>query len=201
MRPSAAQVNNSFPSQNDIQLLIPFLHSYQPLHLNRFWVRSYCPRCSIWHQLDLHQPSPRRADFGWNNRCFQNDRKCEPFHLILDAAEVFSQKFLILFNFILHLTSYHARYFLRKHLRKSRNLTVSSLKMILLSLIFKLSISQSSTQLMVRKSHAQVISLQQSWTKNFPWCLQMSMLRVQSRFNQILLVHHQLFLLFRQRLL
>ena len=35
-RPSTAQVNNlSFP-QNDIQLLIPFLHSYQPLHPNRF---------------------------------------------------------------------------------------------------------------------------------------------------------------------
>ena len=32
MRPSAAQVNNSSFPQNDVQLLIPFPHSYQPLH-------------------------------------------------------------------------------------------------------------------------------------------------------------------------
>ena len=43
-RPSVAQVNNSSFPQNDIQFLIPLLHSYQPLHPNRFWVRNCCPR-------------------------------------------------------------------------------------------------------------------------------------------------------------
>ena len=59
MRPSAALVNNpSFP-QNDIQLLILFLHSYQPLHPNQLWVRNYCPRHLIWHQLGLSSADPQ----------------------------------------------------------------------------------------------------------------------------------------------
>ena len=65
-RPSAAQVNNSFPSQNDTQLLTPFLHSYQLLHPKRFWVRSCCPRRLVWHQLDLHQPIPKKSRFWLN---------------------------------------------------------------------------------------------------------------------------------------
>ena len=62
-RPSAAQVNNSFFPQNDIQLLIPFLHSYQPLHSNWLWVRNCCPRRLIQHQLNLHRPILKRRQF------------------------------------------------------------------------------------------------------------------------------------------
>ena len=75
MRPSAAQVNNSFPSQNDIQLLTPFLHSYQPLHPNRFWVRSYCPRRLIQHQLDLHWPIPKKSWFWLKQQMFPKWQK------------------------------------------------------------------------------------------------------------------------------
>ena len=54
-RPSAAQVNNSSPSQNDILLLILFFHSYRALRPNLLWVRNCYPRRSTQHQLNLHQ--------------------------------------------------------------------------------------------------------------------------------------------------
>ena len=54
-RPSAAQVNNSSPSQNDIHLLTLFLHSYRALHPNLLWVRNCYPRRSTQHQLNFHQ--------------------------------------------------------------------------------------------------------------------------------------------------
>ena len=50
-------------------------------------------------ELDLHQPIPRGANFGWNNRCFQGSRRCEFPHFTLDAIKVFFSKLLILFNF------------------------------------------------------------------------------------------------------
>ena len=65
-RPSAAQVNNSFFPQNDIQLLILFLHSYLPVHPNRLWVQNCCPRHLIQHQLNLHWPIPKRSQFRLN---------------------------------------------------------------------------------------------------------------------------------------
>ena len=43
-RSSTTQVNNAYSSQTDIQLLIPFLHSYQTLRPNLLWVRNCCPR-------------------------------------------------------------------------------------------------------------------------------------------------------------
>ena len=39
-RPSAAQVNNSPPSKNDVHLLTLSLHSYRALHPNLLWVRT-----------------------------------------------------------------------------------------------------------------------------------------------------------------
>ena len=60
-RPSAAQVNNSSFPQNDIQLLIPVLHSYQPLHPNLLWVQNCCPRHLIQHQLNLHRLILKRS--------------------------------------------------------------------------------------------------------------------------------------------
>jgi len=65
-RPSAAQVNNSSFPQNDIQLLILFLHSYQPLHPNRLWVRNCCPKHLTQHQLNLYRPIPKRSRFWLN---------------------------------------------------------------------------------------------------------------------------------------
>ena len=50
-RPSTAQVNNPSSYQTNIQLLIPFFHSYQPLRPNLLWVRNCYPTCLIQHQL------------------------------------------------------------------------------------------------------------------------------------------------------
>ena len=85
MRPSAAQVNNpSFP-QNDIQLLILFLHSYQPLHPNRLFVRDCCPRHLIQHQLNLHRPILKRSRFWLNQPMLLRQQKMRvlPFHPLM----------------------------------------------------------------------------------------------------------------------
>jgi len=62
-RPSAAQVNNSSLSQNDIQLLISFLHSYRALHPILFWVRNCYPRRLTQHQLNRHRLIHERSRF------------------------------------------------------------------------------------------------------------------------------------------
>ena len=146
----------SFPKSYSIPN--PFFHSYQPLHPNRFWVRSYCPRRSVCHQLDPHQPIPKKSRFWLKQQMLQKWQKAWILPSHPWCCRSISSK-IPYSTFIPHLISYHARYFLRKHRRKSRNLTVPLLKMILPSLMFKLSTPQSRTQLMVRKSHAQFISL------------------------------------------
>ena len=55
IRPSAAQVNNSSPSKNDIHLLTSSLHSYWALHPNLLWVRNCHPRHLTQHQLNSHR--------------------------------------------------------------------------------------------------------------------------------------------------
>ena len=100
MRPTATQVNNPYFPQNDVQLLIPFLHSYQLLHPNWFWVRSYCLRHLIRHQLDIHQLIPKKSRFWLKQQMFPKWQKM----WVLSSypwcyRSIFFQKFLILFNF------------------------------------------------------------------------------------------------------
>ena len=91
------------------------------------------------------------------------------FRFILDACwSIFLKNSWFYLIFIFHLISCYVRYFLRKHLCKSRSLTVSLLKIILLLLISKPSIPQSSIQQMVRKSYAELISPQWTWIKTLP---------------------------------
>jgi len=54
-RPSAAQVNSSPLSQNDIHLLTSSLHSYRALHPNLPWVQNCYPRRSTQHQLNSYR--------------------------------------------------------------------------------------------------------------------------------------------------
>ena len=91
------------------------------------------------------------------------------FRFILDACwSIFLKNSWFYSIFIFHLISCYVRYFLRKHLYKSRGLMVSLLKIILSLLISKPSIPQSSIRLMVRKSYAQLIPSQQTWIKILP---------------------------------
>ena len=82
---------------------------------------------------------------------------------ILDARRsIFLQLLDLLSFFILHLTSYHARYFLRKHPCKSRTLTADlmilpALRVILFLSTLRLSIPQFGVQLMVSKLYVQFI--------------------------------------------
>ena len=105
-------------------------------------------------------PSTKGADLGWNNRYFHNSRKREfyPWH----STSQFTQ-FSTLYS-----TIHHARYSLRKHLCKNRNLAVHLPTTILLTLgttlllILILPILQFGIHLMVRKLYALSISLQRA---------------------------------------
>ena len=141
-----------------------------------YWFRSFsaiehcvptCPGCGTivlsirlstsWTSIGW---SAKGADLGWNNRYFHNSRKCEfyPWH----STSRFTQ-----FS-ILYLTIRHARYSLRKHLCKNRNLAVHLPTMISLTLgttmllIPILPILWFGIHLMVRKLYALSISLQRA---------------------------------------
>ena len=141
-----------------------------------YWFRSFsaiehcvptCPGCRIaisgvwlstsWTSIDW---SMKGADLGWNNRYFHNSRKHEfyPWH----STSRFTQ-FSILYS-----TIHHARYSLRKHLCKNRNLavhqptTISLMLGTTLLLIPILPILRLGIHLMVRKLYALSISLQRA---------------------------------------
>ena len=77
---------------------------------------------------------------------------------ILGACQSIFFNFLIYSASIFHLASYHARYFLRKHSRKSRSLTVHLMTLSVSKVI--LLIPQLSMQLTVRKLYVPFILLQ-----------------------------------------
>ena len=159
-RPSSTQVNNPSSSQTDIQLLILFLHSYQPLRPNLLQVRNCCPRHLIQHQPNLHWLILKRNQFWLKQSMLRRQQKTRvlSFHPLM-LARYFSQNFL--FSFHPSLTIYHTRHSLRKHSCKGRSLAVYRLTVTLLMLTPRLSNLQSSKQLMVRKSYAQFIYMQQ----------------------------------------
>ena len=73
-------------------------------------------------------------------------------------------------------------------------------KVILLPSTLRLLIPQLGIQLMVGKLYVPLFFCN-NYELKISLILHIPMLKAQSRFNQMLLVHHQLFLLFRQKLL
>ena len=154
-RPSAAQVNNPYSFQTDVQLLIPF-----------FIVINHCvpiyPGCGaailgVWFSANWTFIGwfSQGVDFSGNNQCSHNNKNYEtfPFYHWCSLEHFLKSSWFYSIS-ILHLIPCHVRYFLRKHLCRSRSLTVSLLKTILPWLISKLLIPRFSTQVMVRKSYA-----------------------------------------------
>ena len=133
-RPSAAQVNDPYFPRTDVQFSDPVLS--QLLSIASQSALGAEPLCQALDSTPIESLSADSQKEPISVGTTDASTTAENVGFILDACG----NFLIYSILILHSISCYARYFSRKHSCKSRSLTISLLKIILLLLMSKLSI-------------------------------------------------------------